>query len=302
MAELTFRLLRQEDENALQRLLNSRIESSMFLYNNMQQAGLVDNDQPYQGTYAAAFEGQEIAGVVAHYWNNNLVIQSDDNLGQLIRLAVSGSERPIGGILGIEEQVVIARDILKLGQEDLVRDESQWLYSLKMGDLNVPESLNTDQLIGRRAHSGDLQLLADWRSAYLAEVLGLELTAAMRQDAYRNMQKYIESGRTWMVESGGQPVASSSFNATVDLGKNESIVQVGGVWTPPRHRSKGYGRAAVAASLLDAQEEGANRAILFTADNNVPAQKAYLALGFRRIGSYRLTILRKHLKSFPQEE
>jgi len=108
MAEETFRLLRNGDEIELQKFLLSRFESSMFLYNNMQQAGLEDHDQPYQGTYAAAFDGQTITGVVAHYWNNNLIIQSENHLAQLIRLAVSASGRAIGGIMGSDEQVVVA--------------------------------------------------------------------------------------------------------------------------------------------------------------------------------------------------
>ncbi len=110
-------------------------------------------------------------------------------------------------------------------------------------------------------------------------------------------QNYVDSGRTWILETDGEPVASSSFNAVVNLSDHKSVVQVGGVWTPPEYRSRGYGRAAVAASLLDAQAESARQAILFTADDNLPAQKAYLAIGFHRIGTYRLTILNKPLQA-----
>ena len=64
------------------------------------------------------------------------------------------------------------------------------------------------------------------------------------------------------------------------------------MWTPPELRRRGYGRAAVAASLLDARAEGATEAILFTAEDNIAAQKAYVALGFRQVGSYRMLLLR----------
>ena len=67
------------------------------------------------------------------------------------------------------------------------------------------------------------------------------------------------------------------------------------VWTPPELRSQGYGRAAVAASLLAVQEEGVHTAILFTGEENIPAQKAYEALGFRHIGDYRITLLKEAL-------
>ena len=82
-------------------------------------------------------------------------------------------------------------------------------------------------------------------------------------------------------------MASTSFNA-----ETREAVQVGGVWTPPDLRGRGYGRAVVAVSLLDARAEGVGRAVLFTGDSNVPAIRAYAALGFRRIDDYRIVLLR----------
>ena len=65
---------------------------------------------------------------------------------------------------------------------------------------------------------------------------------------------------------------------------------MGGVWTPPERRGRGYARAVVAASLLDARAEGVERAVLFT--ENPVARRAYEALGFRRVGEYGLVIFR----------
>jgi predicted GNAT family acetyltransferase len=65
-------------------------------------------------------------------------------------------------------------------------------------------------------------------------------------------------------------------------------VQVGGVWTPPARRGRGYARAAVAGSLLDARARGVTRGVLFTAQENRPAQRAYEALGFQVVGDYGL--------------
>ncbi len=95
------------------------------------------------------------------------------------------------------------------------------------------------------------------------------------------------SRRAGLVDRGGELVAPTSFNAAID-----EAVQVGGIRTPPEHRRRGSGRAAVAVSLLDARAAGAGRAILFTGDDNVGAIKAYLALGFERIGDYRIVLLR----------
>ncbi len=39
--------------------------------------------------------------------------------------------------------------------------------------------------------------------------------------------------------------------------------------------------------------EGVGAAVLFTGDDNVSAVRAYAALGFRRIGDYRVVLLRE---------
>ena len=46
----------------------------------------------------------------------------------------------------------------------------------------------------------------------------------------------------------------------------------------------------VAGSLQQSQQEGRNCAILFTEPENVPARRAYEALGFQRIGHYGMII------------
>ena len=75
----------------------------------------------------------------------------------------------------------------------------------------------------------------------------------------------------------------------------KEAVQVGGVWTPPELRRRGYGRCVVAASLLDARSEGVEKAILFTPERNIASQKAYTALNFQHIGDYRLVLLKSPL-------
>jgi predicted GNAT family acetyltransferase len=63
------------------------------------------------------------------------------------------------------------------------------------------------------------------------------------------------------------------------------------VWTPPELRGRGYARAVVAGSLLAVRVEGIRRAVLFTDDDNVQAQRAYVALGFARVGDYGIVLL-----------
>lgn len=82
----------------------------------------------------------------------------------------------------------------------------------------------------------------------------------------------------------------TAFNARLP-----EIVQVGGVWTPPELRGRGYARCVIAAHLRVARRSGADRAILFTDEENLPAQRAYEALGFSEIGTYGLAFLEESI-------
>jgi ribosomal protein S18 acetylase RimI-like enzyme len=226
--------------------------------------------------------------VVAHYWNANLITQATAHLLALGRAAVEGSGRPIRGVLGPEPQVSDLAAELDIKPETVQLDESQKLFSLELEDLRAPEGLRTGQLVARRAEPQELELLTDWRVSFAMETLG-DSDAAARRDAYRDgVGQLLQEGRAWVLENGGEVVSHSAFNTAT-----QEAVQIGGVWTPPEFRRRGYGRAVVAASLLDARAEGVRLATLFTGEDNLPAQRAYEALGFRHLGRYRVVLLRE---------
>jgi ribosomal protein S18 acetylase RimI-like enzyme len=286
------RILNPGDEGALECFLLDHLASSMFLLGNMRAAGLVDRGERYQGTYAAALEGGRVAGAVAHYWNGNLITQAPAHLAALCSAAVKASGRPIRGMLGPEAQVSALEAELDINRDRMQLDESQKLFSLELESLRVPDALQTGQLVARRAEPRDLELLIDWRVSFAIETLG-DSDAAVRREAYRDgVVQVLRERRAWVLEDGGRVVAYSAFNTAT-----REAAQIGGVWTPPEWRRRGYGRAVVAASLVDARAEGIGLAILFTGEGNLPAQRAYEALGFEYLGRYRVVLLREDLWS-----
>ena len=286
----TFRILEPSDEAALEAFLLPRVESSMFLVGNMRASGLVDGGRAYEGTYAAAFEGEEIVAVAAHYWNGTLIFQAPVHLDAVWRMAIGGSGRRIKGLLGPAEQVAMAREALGFGDDAVQLDETENLYSLALADLVEPLDLSTGQLEGRRIEPRDLDLVTTWRVAFAVHGLGEEESPQLWEETRASLERSMARRWTWVLEDCGRLVSTSSFNTAI-----AEAVQIGGVWTPPELRRRGYGRAAVAASLVDARAEGAHTAILFTGVDNIAAQKAYLALGFRQIGNYRLLLMREGL-------
>ena len=281
------RVLQPGDEAALEAFLLPRIETSMFLLGNMRAVGLVDGGGFLEGSYVAANDGDKIVGVVAHYWNDNLIVQAPVHVEALCKAAIEASGRRVGGLIGPAEQVQAAKDALDLAGGAIQLDETEYLYSLALADLLVPEGLRTGRLVGRRLQPRDADQVTEWLVAFALESLGEENSPQLWERTRANTERKVEQGTTWILEDGGRPVSTSGFNTTT-----AEAVQIGGVFTPLELRSRGYGRAVVAASLLDARAEGVESSILFTGVWNVPAQKSYEALGYRHIGAYRLLLLR----------
>lgn len=283
------RILRPADQPRLEDYLRPRLDSSLFLVGNSRRAGLVDRGRTFEGTYFAAFDGGRITGVVAHYWLKNLIFQSPPELVEpMLEAVTAAAVRPVEGLLGPAAQVAKASEALRLSAERIQFDEQEGLYSLKLEGMAVPEAVASGRFRGRRIERRDLDLVSAWRRAYSLEALNADDTPELAEKCRADMEAALERGDSWVLEDGGAVVASTSFGAVID-----EAVQVGGVWTPPELRGRGYGRAVVAVSLLDARAESVERSILFTGDGNVAAIKAYRALGYRRIGDYRVVLLRE---------
>ena len=288
MKETEIRVLQPGDESKLETFLLPRIESSMFLISNMRLVGLADHGAPYEGTYAAVFKQGEIVAVVAHYWNQNLIIQAPIYVSELLKSVVRASDRRVKGVIGPGDQISRAKEALGIDDTRIQMDETEKLYKLKLAELVIPANLKSGQVEGRRIRVEDVELSTKWRVEFSVEALGAEDTPNFREECRASVQRSVEEKRGWILEKDGEPVACSLFNTAID-----EAVQVGGVWTPPEFRRQGYGRAVVAASLLDARAEGVETAILFTGKGNSAAQKAYEALGFEHIDSYRLLLLKE---------
>jgi len=286
MSNTIIRALKPGDEAALEAFCLPRLATSMFLIGNARQSGLAYNGEPFTGHYVAAFENDRIVGLAAHYWNGVLILQAPVQLEALCRAALHTSKRALGGLIGPHEQVVAARAALDLDNAATKMDSKEKLYSLNLDALIVPESLRTGRVTARYAEQRDVESLARFRVEYGVETLGDEETEALWKAERAGSERAIAAGVTWILEDGGAPVATSAFNTRID-----EAVQIGGVWTPPEFRSRGYARCVVAQSLLDARAGGAKQAILFTDEDNIPAQKAYASLGFQHIGDYHILLL-----------
>jgi predicted GNAT family acetyltransferase len=267
MTSATVRILQPGDEPALEAFLLPRIDSSMFLLGNMRAAGLLDHGQRLQGTYAAIFQHGQIAGVAAHFWNKNIVFQAPLlHVADLCQAVANASGRSIGGLIGPNPQVAVAKEHLGINSIHIQLDEVENLYALDLAQLEVPQLLRSGRVIGRRIRATDIDQVTEWRVGFSIEALGEEDTARLWAGCRNAIERGLREQTVWVLEDRGRLLACTAFNTTI-----KEAVQVGGVWTPPELRGQGYARAVVAASLLDARTEGVEKAILFTGVNNIAA-------------------------------
>lgn len=286
MAPTPIRVLRPGDEAALDRYLASRPDTTLFFRNNLREVGGLgaDPDAVCGGVYAACFDGEAITGVAARFWNGNGALEADTHQAELLRTALAASGRPLYALLGPARQVAAARADLGLSETPTSLDSVEDLFALEIAHLRVPPALARGEVVCRRATEADLERLVPWRAAYFVEALGVppgEKTDARARDT---VARATEQGRAFVLEQDGELVSFSAFNAWIP-----ACAQIGGVYTPPALRSRGYGRAVVAGSLQIVQAaEGTPRSVLFTDQDNRAAQRAYVALGYERVGDYAL--------------
>jgi RimJ/RimL family protein N-acetyltransferase len=272
------------DVPVLEAFLERHADSSLFLRANLRAAGIVDRGEPLQATYVGAFD-DDLVGVAAHCWNGNILLQAPAFLTSVVRAAVERSGRGVMGLIGPWAQLCAARRALAMENRRARLESCEDLFALGLPDLVRPAGLDAPGVRCRRTRESDLDLVTQWRVAYSVEILGAAEDDTLRAEARTDIERQHREGSAWLLEHEDTPLAFSSFNASLP-----DVVQIGGVFTPPEHRGRGYARAVVGGSLIAAAATGVRRAILFTGDDNVAARRAYEAIGFRPIGDYGLLL------------
>jgi RimJ/RimL family protein N-acetyltransferase len=274
------RVLRRGDEAELERFLAPLVDSSMFLLANARKGGLEDSGQPFQSTYAAAFEEGRIVGVAACSWLGSMAIQAPFELPGVVREAVRASGRQVTAMIGPYDQAVAA--CAAIGRSPLSL-ERELLFGVDLADLEVPAGLRSGDVVCRPARREELELLAEWRARFIVETNVEREGPDLRSRARISQELLFADGSLFVLAKGDVLLSMAGFNARI-----AEAAQIGGVYTPPQIRARGYGRCAVAGALLAVRASGVRRGLLFTAESNRAAQRSYRAIGFRPIGDYGL--------------
>jgi predicted GNAT family acetyltransferase len=280
---MKIRVLTEGDRDATEALLARHCDTSMFLRSNIRQCGFEYSGQPRSATYAAVFDRERIDAVAAHCWNGMVLVQAPVHAEELAEALVQLSGRAVTGFSGPRDQVSRVRAALGLADARAQSDDDETLYALPLIALSEP-ALGSEPVVCRSALRQDRDVLVAWRLAYELEVLGASDVEDTRRQSEQFMDTQLRAGQAWVATVAERLVSLSALNAALP-----DIVQLGGIYTPPEFRGRGYAKRAVAAQLLAARASGVTRAVLFT--NNPSAVRCYEALGFRRTGELSLVLL-----------
>lgn len=278
----TTRLLTDADTSTLEAFLFERRATTMFLRGNLADVGTLE--APGGPQYAARFERGGITAVVSHSLHGPVLAAGDVDEA-VVAAVLRRSGRPVRGFVGEWDAAQRAWAVSGMAGQPTSLLSRERLYTLALDRLVTPAPLLAGELAARRAVPSDREQLTAWLVAYEVEALGRPDDAETLAEAERSVDAALERRRQFVLEADGQIVSTARFNAQVG-----SDVQIGAVWTPREWRRRGYARAVVAGALEIGRAEGATFSVLFTSEDNLPAQRAYLPLGYEHVGHFGLIL------------
>ncbi|HAT8648939.1 TPA: GNAT family N-acetyltransferase [Legionella pneumophila] len=277
-------------EKELMSYLKQYKKTTMFMMSNLSNSGLEFHQKPFHGEYFVSFDkNSNINGALAHYWNGNVMMQTDDLviLNALVDAFKAQKTRPIAGILGEDTQAKAT--MVQLNLEDLpyAINIQEQLFSLNLQQMTFPKQDDLRRYKLKPLIECDQHLIKRWLIDYHIEALGADAhDPSLNEQIEHEIQDIQINQNRWILFVNNNSVSLCGFNARLP-----DMVQIGPVYTPKNLRNKGYARLGLALCLEQAKSEGAEQAILFT--NEQPAIKSYQSIGFQNIGVYRLALLKK---------
>lgn len=284
---MEIQVLGPAEESALKAFLDRHFTGTMFMQANLHRAGIGFRHQTYGARYVGAVRDGRLYGVAAHCWNGMLLVEIPMRrlIGPIVERAMRFGDLPLTGIFGPPDAVRQVHDLIGASGGAAGLDGRQLVFALDLDGLRMPAALASGRVRVDRARPDEFERLVDWACRYEAETLGTPDGTALRARIRDDLGRLCEAGHQWVASVDGRPVSQASLNAAMP-----GRVQVGGVWTPPDLRCRGYGRAVVAGMLGELRREGCRHAVLFTQEDNRAARAAYGALGFRPAGARGLVL------------
>lgn len=271
-----------QDRNELIAFLQAHEDYSLFLLSNLETYGLLLGTHSYSGNYKIVRDQGKLIAVFCLVRAGTLLIHSEKSDVAFFNAVVKScleENIPISGLLG--EWEVCSRLWRVLKEKGIIASETfvskEVLYATDIQHQIIEAQPNV-----RLLQQADWVQWIDLRMAYIEE---MKLPSQQSIDEIRMEFKMdVELKIAWGLFLDKDLVSIADLNAkAMDLG------QVGGVYTVPKYRKKGFSSAVMRQLMHDVKHiHNLRKLIIFTGEDNVSARKVYESLGVAAIGNFAL--------------
>lgn len=271
----------ESNKNAMLKFLKKNENYTLFLLGNFENYGLKLSFAPYSGNYKLIRSHDQVLGVFSLTKKGSLLIETSEKAPVFEAILKSCQEEsiPITGLVGNWEFCHLFWNFLK--SKTVIQSETfnskEILYSVDLTNFS-----GLPQPHVRVLTEADY---VDWKPLRLDYLVEEGVPNDLTNEQLSNMyHDKVEKKIIWGYFLEGKLVSVADLNAkALDLG------QVGGVYTIPSFRRKGYSKSVMQQLLLDAKtEHSISKLIIFTGEKNIAAQKVYNALGVEHVGYFSL--------------
>jgi predicted GNAT family acetyltransferase len=271
--------------------LESHVDTSLFLLSTLSALGPRLGSHLNSGNFRLIEEQQKVVAVCCLTRRGNLLVQAGGraDLAEQIFEACETEPIEIRGVVGewptAEALWTLLRADPRFEPTHALKDV---LYRLPLQAATTRALLDDAAAHGRHVRTLEINDFVEWErlnSAYFAE-LSLPLQATLEQRRTDFVVR-VRSGLWWgAFDDCYELVSVAALNATYG-----SMGQVGGVYTRPAERRRGFSRAVMQRLVEDCRSRlGFDKLVLFTGEDNTGARRLYESVGFEAAGAFGLLL------------
>jgi GNAT superfamily N-acetyltransferase len=245
---------------------------------DIQHYGIDNRGQLFQGDYYGVYRDDELAGVACLYNFGSFFLHSpvEELRRQLTAHIAERGGKPRYVHLRSDWAQIVLDELEERGMRATRVEEQEYLV-LSGEDFKPRNSEGA-----RLAKPEDLPAILQLHRAFQLEYFG---TYTEAEDEMGRMAeaRILESGVT-VTEHDGEVVSKSEV-----LVRTDRMALIGGVYTVPEHRGRGFSFASMSL-LCERILEGLEGACLNVAKGNPPALSVYKGLGFKWKNDYTMAL------------
>lgn len=267
--------------------LQEHEDTALFLLGNLEQHGPTLNTFPNSGNFKLIRSDGKILAVFCLSRRGNLLVQasqSDPILMEKILLACQEESLPILGLLGEWD---FCECLWRYFKEKKVILEDTWIGKEVLYSLDLSK-----RTVSREPHVRFLEPknYEDWKVLCLEYLKESGIPNHLSDKQMH--EEFLEKSKQriiWGYFLKEQLIAIAELNA-----RAFGLAWVGGVYTAPLFRKKGFAKSVLQQLIYDAKtEHHIRKLIISTEESNGPARKLYESLQVQIVGSYALMFGRK---------